>query len=292
MNNYNKKWFLLIILSVIWGSSFILIKKGLDQLSPIQLGSLRIIFTSIVIILFSYKSLIKIKKEKWKWIAITAYVGTFFPVYLVGFGQSEIDSGLASILTTLTPISTLVIGIFFFNLFFTKKQIVGLSVGLIGTFLLLYEGSLNSEVNIFFAVFIVITTIGYGTSVNLIKTYLTDIPPAAVTAGIFLSILPPAILILIFSDFKSLNFSNQDVINSIIYILILSIFSSAIAQTIFNIFVKIASPLFASAVTYTMPVIAILWAVLDGEELTVKQYFASAVILFGVYLVNQREKIT
>ena len=292
MNNYNKKWFLLIILSVIWGSSFILIKKGLDQLSPIQLGSLRIIFTSIVIIVFSYKSLIKIKKEKWKWIVITAYVGTFFPVYLVGFGQSEIDSGLASILTTLTPISTLVIGIFFFNLFFTKKQIVGLSIGLIGTFLLLYEGSLNSEVNIFFAVFIVITTIGYGTSVNLIKTHLTDIPPAAVTAGIFLSILPPAILILIFSDFNSLNFSSQEVINSILYILILSIFSSAIAQTIFNIFVKIASPLFASAVTYTMPVIAILWAVLDGEELTVKQYFASAVILFGVYLVNQREKIT
>ena len=219
MNNYNKKWFLLIVLSVIWGSSFILIKKGLDQLSPIQLGSLRIIFTSIVIIVFSYKSLIKIKKEKWKWIVITAYVGTFFPVYLVGFGQSEIDSGLASILTTLTPISTLVIGIFFFNLFFTKKQIVGLSIGLIGTFLLLYEGSLNSEVNIFFAVFIVITTIGYGTSVNLIKTYLTDIPPAAVTAGIFLSILPPAILILIFSDFNSLNFSSQDVINSIIYIL-------------------------------------------------------------------------
>ena len=79
MNNYNKKWFLLIVLSVIWGSSFILIKKGLDQLSPIQLGSLRIIFTSIVIIFFSYKSLIKIKKEKWKWIVITAYVGTFFP---------------------------------------------------------------------------------------------------------------------------------------------------------------------------------------------------------------------
>ena len=195
-------------------------------------------------------------------------------------------------MTTLTPISTLVVGIFFFNLFFTKKQIVGLSIGLIGTFLLLYEGSLNSEVNIFFAVFIVITSIGYGTSVNLIKTHLTDIAPAAVTAGIFLSILPPAILILIFSDFNSLNFSSQDVINSIIYILILSIFSSAIAQTIFNIFVKIASPLFASAVTYTMPVIAILWAVLDGEELTVKQYFASAVILFGVYLVNQREKIT
>lgn len=292
MNNYNKKWGLLIVLSIIWGSSFILVKKGLDQLSPIHLGSLRIIFTSLVIFVFSYKSLITIKKEKWKWIIITAYVGTFFPVYLVGFGQTELDSGLASILTTLTPISTLVVGIFFFNLFFTKKQIVGLSIGLIGTFMLLYEGSLNSETNIFFAIFIVITTIGYGASVNLIKTHLTDIPPAAVTAGIFLSILPPAVLILIFSDFSSLNFSNNQVISSILYILVLAIFSSAIAQTLFNVFVKIASPLFASSVTYTMPVVAILWAVLDGEELTLIQYFASVIILFGVYLVNQREKIT
>ena len=261
-------------------------------MSPIHLGSLRIIFTSLVIFVFSYKSLITIKKEKWKWIIITAYVGTFFPVYLVGFGQTELDSGLASILTTLTPISTLVVGIFFFNLFFTKKQIVGLSIGLIGTFMLLYEGSLNSETNIFFAIFIVITTIGYGASVNLIKTHLTDIPPAAVTAGIFLSILPPAVLILIFSDFSSLNFSNNQVISSILYILVLAIFSSAIAQTLFNVFVKIASPLFASSVTYTMPVVAILWAVLDGEELTLIQYFASVIILFGVYLVNQREKIT
>ncbi len=292
MNNYNKKWGLLIVLSIIWGSSFILIKKGLDQLSPIHLGSLRIIFTSLVIFVFSYKSLITIKKEKWKWIIITAYVGTFFPVYLVGFGQTELDSGLASILTTLTPISTLVVGIFFFNLFFTKKQIIGLSIGLIGTFLLLYEGSLNSETNIFFAIFIVITTIGYGASVNLIKTHLTEIPPAAVTAGIFLSILPPAVLILIFSDFSSLNFSNNQVISSILYILVLAIFSSAIAQTLFNVFVKIASPLFASSVTYTMPVVAILWAVLDGEELTLIQYFASVIILFGVYLVNQKEKIT
>ena len=292
MNNYNKKWGLLIVLSIIWGSSFILIKKGLDQLSPIHLGSLRIIFTSLVIFFFSYKSLITIKKEKWKWIIITAYVGTFFPVYLVGFGQTELDSGLASILTTLTPISTLVVGIFFFNLFFTKKQIIGLSIGLIGTFLLLYEGSLNSETNIFFAIFIVITTIGYGASVNLIKTHLTEIPPAAVTAGIFLSILPPAVLILIFSDFSSLNFSNNQVISSVLYILVLAIFSSAIAQTLFNVFVKIASPLFASSVTYTMPVVAILWAVLDGEELTLIQYFASVIILFGVYLVNQKEKIT
>ena len=146
--------------------------------------------------------------------------------------------------------------------------------------------------SIFFATFIVLTTIGYGISVNLIKTYLTDIPPSALTAGIFLSVLPPAIIILLFSDFNDLNFKDKNTISSIVYVFILGVFSSAIAQTLFNRFVKIASPLFASAVTYTMPLVAILWAVLDGEELTIKQYFASLVILFGVYLVNQKEKAT
>ena len=126
----------------------------------------------------------------------------------------------------------------------------------------------------------------------MIKTYLTDIPPSALTAGIFLSVLPPAIIILLFSDFNDLNFKDKNTISSIVYVFILGVFSSAIAQTLFNKFVKIASPLFASAVTYTMPLVAILWAVLDGEELTIKQYFASLVILFGVYLVNQKEKAT
>ena len=102
----------------------------------------------------------------------------------------------------------------------------------------------------------------------------------------------PAIIILLFSDFNDLNFKDKNTISSIVYVFILGVFSSAIAQTLFNKFVKIASPLFASAVTYTMPLVAILWAVLDGEELTIKQYFASLVILFGVYLVNQKEKAT
>jgi drug/metabolite transporter (DMT)-like permease len=292
MSNNIKKWLLLATLSIIWGSSFILIKKGLSELTPIHLGSLRIIFTTLVILCFSFKSLLKIKREKWKWIIITAYVGTFFPVYLVGFGQTQIDSGIASILTTLTPISTLIVGLFFFNLFFTRRQILGLAIGLVGSFLLLYQGSLTGDSNIFFAIFIILSTVGYGTSVNLIKTYLTDIPPAAVTAGIFLSILPPAIIILIFSDFSSLAFENNEVLKSIGFVFILALFSSALAQTLFNFFVKIASPLFASAVTYTMPIVAIFWAVIDGENLTLQQYLATAVILLGVYLVNRKNQKT
>tara|TARA_B100000963_G_C22317768_1_gene532920 strand:- start:266 stop:673 length:408 start_codon:yes stop_codon:yes gene_type:complete len=132
------------------------------------------------------------------------------------------------------------------------------------------------------------TTVGYAASVNLIKNHLTNISPEAVTAGIFISITPPAVIVLFLSDFSSLNLANSEVFSSILFVFILGIFGSAIAQTLFNKFVKIASPLFASAVTYTMPIVAILWALIDGESLTLMQFFATAIILAGVYMVNRK----
>tara|TARA_B000000477_G_scaffold118123_1_gene117369 strand:- start:947 stop:1828 length:882 start_codon:yes stop_codon:yes gene_type:complete len=291
MNDYNKKWFYLAILSLIWGSSFILIKKGLVGLNSVQLASLRMIFAASVIYIYSYNSIKKIPKKSWKWIVITAYLGTFFPVYLISYGQTEIESGLASIITTVTPINTLIIGIIFFSLTFSIKQLLGLFIGLVGAVLLLYEASeTNLNSNIYFSFFIYLTTVGYAASVNLIKKYLTNIPPEAVTAGIFLSISPPAIIVLYFSDFTDLNFQDPLILKSIFFVLVLGVFGSAIAQTLFNKFVKISSPIFASAVTYTMPVVAIFWALIDGEILSIMQFFATAIILIGVYLVNKRNQ--
>ena len=288
----NKRWLYLAVLSIIWGSSFILIKKGLVGLTPFQLASLRMIFAATAIAIYSFNSLKKIPKKSWKWIIITAYFGTFFPVYLISYGQTEIESGLASIITTITPINTLLVGIIFFGLMYTKKQLLGLLIGLVGAILLIYEASeANFSINIYYSFFIYMTTVGYAASVNLIKNYLTNISPEAVTAGIFISISPPALIVLFLSDFSSLNFQDSTVISSIIFVFILGVFSSAVAQTLFNKFVKIASPLFASAVTYTMPIIAIFWAILDGETLTLMQFFATAIILAGVYMVNKKKKI-
>ena len=171
-----------------------------------------------------------------------------------------------------------------------NQAIIRIFVGLVGSILLLYEAKeTNSDTNIFYSFFVFMTTVGYAASVNLIKKYLTEIPPEAVTAGIFLSISPPALLVLIFSDFGSLDFYDSKVTTSILFVFILGVFSSALAQTLFNKFVKIASPLFASAVTYTMPIVAIFWALLDGEVLTIMQYFAAAIILIGVYMVNKKK---
>jgi drug/metabolite transporter (DMT)-like permease len=294
MSNRNKKWLYLVILSLVWGSSYILIKKTLIGLTPLQLGSLRIIFTTIILLFIGFSSLKKIPKNKWKWIFLTGYIGSFFPSFLFAFAQTEIDSGVAAILNSLTPLATLLIGLGFFKFIIDSKQIVGVIIGLIGSFLLIYEGStINPDQNLLLVAFIIAASICYATSVNILKAHLQEVPAISIALGNFLCILPPALIILFSSGFLNINFvESPDVQKSLFYILILAIFGSAFAKVLFNRFIQIASPVFASSVTYTLPIVAIMWGYLDGESINNRQFLATAIILVGVYLANRKTTTT
>ena len=293
MSNNNKKWIYLVILSVIWGSSYILIKKTLIGLTPLQLGSLRVIFTFIVLLIIGFNSLKKIPKDKWKWIFATGYIGSFFPSFFFAFAQTEIDSGVAAILNSLTPLATLIIGVGFYKFIIDSKQIVGVIIGLIGSFFLIYEGStINPDQNFLFVGFIIVASICYATSVNMLKYHLQDIPATSIALGNFLCILPPAVILLFYSGFMDINIKESpEVQNALFYIIILSIFGSAFAKILFNKFIQIASPVFASSVTYTLPIVAIMWGFLDGETISLRQFFATAIILVGVFLANKQKSI-
>ena len=290
MSNNNKKWVYLIILSIIWGSSYILIKKSLIGLTPVQLGSLRVVFTTFILLIVGFSSLKKIPLEKWKWIFATGYIGSFFPSFFFAFAQTEIDSGVAAILNSLTPLATFIIGVVFYKFIIDSKQIIGVIIGLIGSIFLIYEGSnINPDQNLMFVGFIIIASICYATSVNMLKVHLQHVPAISIALGNFLCILPPAIVILFNSGFMSLDIANnQEVQDSLFYIIILSIFGSAFAKILFNKFIQIASPVFASSVTYTLPVVAVMWGFVDGETISIKQFFATSIILVGVFLANKK----
>ena len=290
MNKHNTKWFYLIILSFIWGSSYILIKKSLLGFSPLQLGSLRIIITAFVLFVLGFNSLKKIPKNKWKWILATGYVGSFFPSFLFAFAQTEIDSGVTAILNSLTPLATLVIGLIFFKFLINTKQIAGIFIGLIGSLLLIYQGSsINPQQNFLFVVFILIASIFYAISLNLLKAHLQDVSATGIAVGNFLCILPPAFLILFFTDLRIIDFKvNQDVQNAIFYVVVLSVFGSAFAKILFNKLIQISSPIFASSITYTLPIVAIMWGLVDGETITLGQFFSTGLILIGVFLANKK----
>ena len=290
MSDNNKKWVYLILLSVIWGSSYILIKKTLIGVSPLQLGSLRVIFTTMVLFILGFSSLKKIPKDKWKWIILTGYIGSFFPSFFFAFAQTEIDSGVAAILNSLTPLATLIIGVVFYKFIIDSKQILGVIIGLFGSFLLIYEGStINPDQNFLFVGFIITASVCYATSVNMLKAHLQDVPAISIALGNFLCILPPALIILFYSGFMNINvIESPKVQNALFYIIVLSVFGSAFAKILFNKFVQIASPVFASSVTYTLPVVAVMWGLLDGETINFRQILATIVILIGVYFSNRR----
>ena len=287
MNNQQQKWFYLIVLSLVWGSSFILIKKALIGLTPIQLGALRMLITAVFLLLVGYKSIKRIQKKHWIYIAYTAVLGTFFPAFMFAFAINGIDSSIVSILNSLTPFNTFIFGALVFGFTFKKNQLIGILVGLIGTILLILNGAhLNPGQNYWYALLIIISSIGYAFNVNIVKKYLYDLDALAITTGNFLLLIIPALLVLIFSGFFSTFEINDQTTTALGYITILSIVGTGIAKVIFNKMVHISSPVFASSVTYIIPIVAVGWGIIDDEKLSLIQLFAGGIILFGVYLVN------
>lgn len=284
MKTTQSKWIFLIVLSLIWGSSFILIKKGLVGLSPFQLGSLRIIFAATFLFIIGFKSLTKIKQHQWKFIALTAFMGTFFPAYLFSIAQKHIDSSINAILNSLTPLGTLVIGALIFGLSFQRRQFFGVIIGLCGSALLILNGAANHPgQNYWFAILSIIAAMCYAVNVNLIKKYLSDLSPLSITAGNFAVLLLPAIIILSSTDFFDV-VHLPEVKTSMLFVGILAIMGTCVANILYFRLIQISSPIFASSVTYMLPLVACFWGILDGESLTLIQGFGALVVLLGVYL--------
>ncbi len=290
MDSKNQKWIYLGILALVWGSSFILMKKALIGLTPIQLGALRILIAGFFLLLIGFKSIKEIQRHHWKYIVYTAILGTFIPVFLFAYAVSGIDSSIVSILNSLTPFNTFIFGALVFGFTFKKQQLIGIIIGLVGTIILILEGAdLNPNQNYWLSILIIIASVGYAFNVNIVKKYLHDISALSIVAGNFLLMVIPALLVLSMTDFFSTFEMNQTNINSLGYVTILSIIGTGLAKVLYNKMVHLATPIFASSVTYLIPIVAVFWGILDGEKLSFTELLAAFIILFGVYLVNKKK---
>ena len=290
MKIVDKKWLYLSVLSVVWGSSFILIKKALVGLTPLQLGALRTLFAAIFLLLIGFSYLKKIKKQQWKWIVISAFLGTFIPAFLFAFAETQIDSAVASILNSTTPIVTLILGAVLFKIVFSRNQLIGVIIGLIGSLLLIWSGAdVNPNQNYWYSTLVLAASVCYALNVNILKKYLQDLPAMAIAAGNFIVLLVPSFLVLLYSGFFGLEFLGNTVLHvSLGYLLILALVGTAVAKVLFNKLVQVSTPVFASSVTYTIPVMALLWGLLDGERFSLFQAGAAAFILLGVLMTNKK----
>lgn len=290
MSSQRKKWLILIVLAIVWGSSFILMKKALLGFTQLQLGALRILVTALFLLLIGWKSIKKIKKKHWPYVIYTALLGTFFPAFLFAFALKELDSSISAILNSLTPFNTFIVGVLFFGFAIKRRQLIGIFVGLIGTVMLILKGaSLNPDQNYWFVLLVMISSLGYAFNVNMVKKHLQDLSALSIVTGNFLLLIIPTTVVLWYSDFFTAVEWNTTSWTSLGYITILAVVGTGIAKVLFNRLVQISTPVFSSSVTYLIPIVAVIWGVIDGEKLSIEQLLAAGIILFGVYLVNKKK---
>lgn len=274
-----------------WGSSFILIKKALVGLTPIQLGGLRIVFASLILFLFGFRSIRTLSIKDWKWVTWAGLLSSFFPPFLFALAQTQIDSGVTSILNSVVPLLTTLVGVLLFGALITKRQVAGVFIGLAGTIALVVAGmDFNPNQNYWYAIFILLSALAYALNINIIKKHLNHLSPLAVTTASFSIAFLPALVLVIYSGFFNEVQGNITMQSSLWYLLILAIVGTSIANIFFNKLIQLSSPVFAASVTYLIPLVAIFWGVLDGESLNAYQLIGGLVILLGVWMVNRRKK--
>lgn len=292
MPSKNLKWVYLGLLALVWGSSFILIKKGLVGLTALQVGSLRSVFAAVFLLLIGARSLRKIKGNQWKWIAFSGFFGTFFPAYLFSFAETEIDSAIVSILNSTTPLLSMLVGIFLFEAAFVKTKFIGVLIGLAGTVALILSGAaVNPDQNYWYSLLVILASLFYGFNANVIKKHLQSIPALAITTGNFAVIAIPALVVLATTGFFSAEvLSAPEAQLSLVYIAILGVVGTGAALVVFNRLIQISDPVFSTSVTYLVPIVALGWGTLDGEDFTLFQLFSGLLILLGVVIVNRKKK--
>ncbi len=290
MQNKNLAWFLLILLSLIWGSSFILMKRGLDVFSSDEVAALRISIAFIFLapLIFKYYK-IDLKKY-WFGLTLMGVCGNLIPAFLFTKAETEISSSLTGMLNALTPLFTIAIGFVWLKIKASKIQIIGILIGLIAAVCLMYFDSNNEQSkNALFGLLVVAATFSYATSVNGIRKYLYDLNSITATLWAFLIIGPIACIYLFgFSDFIVHFKSSTIALKSFGYVSILAIVGTALSVIFFNVLIKQAGAVFASTCTYLIPVVAIGWGIVDGETVNFAQIISILIIILSVYLLNRR----
>jgi drug/metabolite transporter (DMT)-like permease len=280
-------WFLLLMLVFVWGSSFILMKRGLVTFSSSEVATLRITITFIFLLPFFIRNIKKVEKKHWKLIALSGLIGNGIPAYLFTKAQTGIDSSLAGILNSLTPLFTLIVGLSFFGQKTKWFNIAGVFIGLAGAIgLLTLNGKTAFNNNLVYGIYVIIATILYAFNINIVKKYLTSINSFTYSSIAFFFIGVPATIYLFSTDFIFKAQTAEKSMESLVYIIILAVVGTALATVAYNYLLKISSVLFAASVTYMMPLVAVLWGVFDGESFCLTSIIWIALILLGVFLVN------
>lgn len=286
------QWLILLVLVLTWGSSFILMKRGLEVFSAVQLGALRIGLTFLFLVPFMILRTKKIQFRQWYMFLICGLIGSGIPAFLFAYAQTGIDSSLSGILNSLTPLFTMVLGMLFFKYRTKWYNVAGVFIGLAGAAgLMAVSGEGNLSFNFSYGLFIVVATLCYAININLIKTYFKETDSISITTYTIGAIgIPSIIYLLFFTDFLMVMNTDSNAWGAFGMVAILAVFGTGLAVMLYNYLIKISNVVFTASVTYMIPVVAIFWGVADGEYFSPFNIIWILLVLAGIFLVNSHFK--
>ncbi|RYU92796.1 DMT family transporter [Emticicia agri] len=280
-------WLLLCLLATMWGSSFLIMKKALVAFTPIQIGALRIMSAGLVFLPWLISRRKEYPKEKTRYFVASGFLGYLLPAFLFAWAGTRVNSSLIGALNSVTPLFVLIVGALFFQQIIKRWQVIGLVLGFVGSIVLILSASKDGlSFNNPYALLVVLSALMYGFNVNITGKHLKTINPVLLSAWTLCSVAILAGVLLFSTDF--LTRINSGTITPLLLVILLGAINSGIAAIIFNYILQIASPVFASSVTYLIPVVATLMGFIDGEPISFLHYFGMSIILVGVYLINKK----
>lgn len=290
MKPEKEKWILLLILSLIWGSSFILIKKSLEHFNPYQVGALRVLISGVLLSPIAILNRKKFPKESLKWLIIAALAGNFIPMFLFPIAETKVSSSIAGIMNSMMPIFTIIVGSLFWKTKTTARQIVGILISFSGVVLLMVSGNTETEMPLFYVSLLLLAAFLYAVSVTTVGAKLTHIPAKIMSSFVFFYVLAlPSFISLFLSNFFSeFSFTKENLIG-LGFVSTLSIVGTGLAMILQYRLMSVSNPLFASTVTLLMPIVAVMWGLLDGETFTLMQIFGAFIILAGLIFLRKKK---
>ncbi len=290
LNPEREKWLLLIVLSIIWGSSFILIKKSLTIYNPYEVGSLRILIAGIVLLPIALINIKKFPKKQLKWLILAAISGNFIPMFLFPMAQKMVSSSIAGIINSMLPIMVILVGALFWKFETTKRQFIGVAISFSGACIIAFSNGSGGEIKLFPVLLLLFAVLLYAINVTTVKSKLQGISAKILSSFVFsFVLLLPSLISLVLAGFIDDFKPDHHHFIGLAYVAILSIFGTGLAMMLNYRLLNIATPLFASTVTLLMPIVAIIWGVLDGEMLTLGQIIGGIVIVSGLLFLRAKK---
>ena len=289
MNPNKEKWILLVVLTIIWGSSFILIKKSLEHFNPYQVGALRVLIAGVLlspIAIYNYKLF---PKKLLKWLIVAALAGNFFPMFLFPIAETKVSSSIAGIINSMMPIFVILVGALLWRTSVTKRQIIGVLISFTGVCILAFGGGESTKFEFVPIALLLLATLLYAISTTTVKAKLLDINSTILSSFVFAFVLLiPSLIALVGTGFFQTYHLDNNLFTGLFFVSLLSIFGTGLAMMLNYRLLKTSSPLFASTVTLLMPIVAIIWGILDGETLTAIQFLGAAIIIGGLLFLREK----